>query len=68
MTRPVELGPNPTVLGEHYCGGPLRQYADQGSVADVPGHTVVQCTACGELVVLGEREQVAADTDAWWRQ
>lgn len=41
MSRPIDLGPDPTVLGEHYCGGPLKQHADQGAIANVPGHTVV---------------------------
>lgn len=37
MSRPIDLGPDPTVLGEHYCGGPLKQHADQGAIANVPG-------------------------------
>lgn len=67
-SRPVELGPDPRVLGEHFCGGPLRQHAEQGSLQDVDGCTVAQCTVCGELVVVTDRERPVADTDAWWRQ
>lgn len=56
------------MLGEHFCGGPLRQHAEQGSLQDVDGCTVAQCTVCGELVVVTDRERPVADTDAWWRQ
>jgi len=68
MIRPIELGPDPTVLGEHFCGGPLRQHAEQGSLTGVEGHTLAQCTACGELVVVADRERPGGDADAWWRK
>lgn len=66
MSRPIDRGPDPTVLGEHYCGGPLRQHAEQGSVASMEGCTLAQCTACGELLILTDHDRVERPADVWW--
>lgn len=68
MSRPIELGPDPTILGDHFCGGQLREYADQGSLAKVAGHTLAQCTVCGDLTVIAARERDTPVENAWWRQ